>query len=129
MFPKLCVLIISVGVIGGGLLTTRQLRIQAAHELANVQRRVAEHDRQLWQLRVEIAERTLPEHIATKLEQLGPMAPIGPHRYQEFVQAELERSLDVASIGDGESAGKTPSAKSGSKAKPKPKARKVASAN
>lgn len=129
MFPKLCVLIVSVGVIGGGLLTTRQLRIQAAHELADVQRRVAEHDRQLWQLRVEIAERTLPEHVATKLDNLGPMAPIGPHRYQEFVQRELERSLDIAAVNGQEVPDRPGAKKPNAKAKPKPKGRKVASAH
>jgi hypothetical protein len=106
VFPKLCLLIVCVGIIGGVLLTTRQLRIQAAHELADVQQRVAQHDRQLWQLRVEIADRTLPAQVAVRIKGLGPVAPIGIERYQELVRREVEGMIDgqaeAMASGDGE---------------------------
>ena len=95
MFAKLCVLILGVGVIGVGLLTTRQLRIQAAHELAAGPRRVAAHDRALWMLRIEIAERTQPWVVAQKIESMGPMEPIGVHRLTEYAQREIERSVTI----------------------------------
>lgn len=102
MFWKLCVLILVIGVIGGVLLTTRQLRIQAAHELADVQRRVASHDRDLWQLRVEIARRTTPDEVSMRVKKLGPLAPIGAHRYQEFARREAELSATIVESGTSE---------------------------
>lgn len=96
MFAKLVALILALGVVGGVLLTIRQLRIQAAHELADVQRRVSDHDRQLWQLRIEIGARVQPEQVARRAESLGTMSPIGPYRYQELVQRETEAALAAA---------------------------------
>lgn len=77
MFWKLATLIVALGVLACVLLTVRQQRIQAAHELASIQRRVGDHDRTLWQLRVELAGRLSPkqiEMIATRTRSLQPIA-------------------------------------------------------
>lgn len=80
MFWKFVVLILSIGIIGGALLTMRQLRIQAAHELGAVQRRVGDRDRELWRLRIEIARTIRPDAVQARLlsvtGEVG-LSPIG----------------------------------------------------
>lgn len=71
MFAKFVALILAFGIVGGALLTMRQLRIQAAHELGAVQRRVGERDRELWQLRIEIARTVSPAAVRARLEARG----------------------------------------------------------
>lgn len=90
MFGKLVFLIVGVGVVAGVLLVNRQLRIQAAHELADAQRRVAQHDRTLWRLRAEIASRVTPQRVETAASRLGRLVAITPERFQEFVRREAE---------------------------------------
>lgn len=100
MFGKLAFLILSVGVIAGVLLVNRQLRIQSAHELADAQRRVAQHDRTLWRLRAEIASRVTPEHVQAAASRLGPLLPISQDRYLELVKREQEQAaLDAFVMG------------------------------
>lgn len=78
MFAKLCAVVISIGVVGCALLALRQSRLQAASELTQVQLRIAEHDRRLWQLRADIAERTTPRQIEEMASALGPLVPMVP---------------------------------------------------
>lgn len=92
MFGKLVFLIVGVGVVAGVLLVNRQLRIQAAHELADAQRRVAQHDRTLWRLRAEIASRVTPQRVEAAASGLGRLVAITPERYREFVRRETEQS-------------------------------------
>lgn len=89
MFAKLVLVILSVGITAGVLLATRQQRVQTAHELADVQRRVAEHDRTLWRLRAEIASRITPTRISAAAARLGPLAPINQDRLRELVLREV----------------------------------------
>jgi len=96
VFGKLVFLIVSVGIIAGVLLVNRQLRIQSAHELANAQRRVAEHDRTLWRLRAEIASRVTPERVQVLASRLGTLLPISDDRYVELVQREREEAMSEA---------------------------------
>ncbi|MBX3359000.1 MAG: hypothetical protein KF745_11305 [Phycisphaeraceae bacterium] len=73
MFAKICAVIVTVGVIGCVLLTNRQLRLQAVHDLAVLQKRVAEHDRALWHLRVEIAGSVTPGNVEQLARAIGPL--------------------------------------------------------
>jgi hypothetical protein len=73
VFAKIAAVIVAMGIVAGALLSLRQLRLQAVHELADVQRRVAEHDRTLWHLRVEIAARTTPARTDELAKSLGPL--------------------------------------------------------
>ncbi len=77
MLGKVCVLILSIGATGCGLLGYRQMRLQTLHELANVQKRLVLHDRDLFRLRSEIAERVTPARVAQLAADLGPMVSIG----------------------------------------------------
>ena len=88
MLAKLSVLIVGLGVLGCMLLGLRQLRTQAAHEMAEVQKRVAMHDRQLWALRSEIARRITPDKVEPMAVHLGALVTISPERYQALVRLE-----------------------------------------
>ena len=92
MAYKLATLIIGLGLIACVLLGIRQLRVQAAHEMADVQRRVASHDRDLWKLRTEIAKLTTPDNIETLAQKFGVLTPINSERYT--ILARLE-ALDL----------------------------------
>ena len=88
VFAKLSAVIVTMGAVACILLAVRQQRVQAAHELADVQRRVLEHDRTLWQLRSEIAAKTMPTSIAASTKRFGPLINNSPERYREMVRRE-----------------------------------------
>lgn len=92
MFGKLAFLILGLGIVAGVLLVNRQLRIQSAHELADAQRRVAQHDRTLWRLRAEIASRVTPERVQAAAVRLGTLKAISQDRYLELVKREQEEA-------------------------------------
>lgn len=96
MFGKLVFIILGIGVVAGVLLVNRQLRIQSAHELADAQRRVAQHDRTLWRLRAEIAGRVTPEHVQAAAARLGSLMPISHDRYLELVKREQDEAAREA---------------------------------
>ncbi|MHC4976060.1 MAG: hypothetical protein ACYTF7_05570 [Planctomycetota bacterium] len=58
------VLILAIGLTCAQLLSLRQSRIVAASELTESMHRRAEFDRGVMMMRLEIAKRTTPEHIA-----------------------------------------------------------------
>lgn len=92
MLAKLSLLIVSLGVLGCLLLGLRQQRTQAAHEMAEAQRRASMHDRQLWALRAEIARRITPDKIEPMAAHLGGLSPISAERYKMLMGLEaIER--------------------------------------
>ena len=95
MFAKIAVLIVSIGIVACALLGIRQGRIIAAAETAQVQRRVAEHDRTLWRLRIEIASRVTPEQVEGKALAFGTLRPLSAERLHELARAEA-RAADAA---------------------------------
>ncbi|MEM1329507.1 MAG: hypothetical protein AAGG07_02980 [Planctomycetota bacterium] len=76
MLAKLCVVIIASGCCASGLLTIRQSRIQAAHELTRSRLRILEHERQLQDVRARVAELTRPDALAESLQDPGRMHPV-----------------------------------------------------
>ena len=56
---------------GAGLLSTRQSRLQAAHEVTAARLRIREHDERLLELRAEIAEHVSPGAVRELLERRG----------------------------------------------------------
>jgi hypothetical protein len=100
MFEKMAALVVSMGVIACVLLSLRQQRVQAAHELAEVQRRVLEHDRTLWRLRAELAAQLTPEKVERASKKFGPLLPNGPDRLAELLKREAEEPV-VTSAVDG----------------------------
>jgi hypothetical protein len=80
VLAKIATVILTIGIVGCILLTTRQQRLQAVHDLAVLQRRVAEHDRTLWHLRAEIARNVQPRNVEALARALGPLEhiPVDP---------------------------------------------------
>lgn len=76
MFAKVAVLIIAIGLCACALLAARQLRIQAAHELAEARLRLMQRDNELWRLRAQIAARVTPEHVQALASRLNSLKPI-----------------------------------------------------
>jgi hypothetical protein len=77
VFAKVAVLILCIGLGACALLAARQMRTQAAHELAEARLRLMQRDNELWRLRAAIAARVTPERVqqlATKLSSLKPIA-------------------------------------------------------
>lgn len=100
MFAKIVVLILSLGMLAAALLANRQQRIQAAHDLALAQKRLVEHDRTLWRLRLEIASRITPAQIEIAGRRYGDLQPLRSERFHDMVRqeldaAELERDLTM----------------------------------
>jgi hypothetical protein len=83
VFAKVAVLILSIGLCACVLLAARQMRTQAAHELAEARLRLQQRDNELWRLRARIAAMVTPERVqqlATKLNSLKPIAADNPPR-------------------------------------------------
>lgn len=96
MFAKVVVLLVSMGLLAGALLANRQQRIQAAHDLADAQRRLSQHDRDLWRLRLEIAARVTPARVEAAANRLGTLVPIRAERYTDLLtRLSEQRELDA----------------------------------
>lgn len=80
MFLKIAVAILSIGLTAAGLLALRQLRLQAVHKSAVVERRIAEHDRLLWKLRGDIAMHITPQHVREMANRLGRIVYLNEDR-------------------------------------------------
>lgn len=78
MFAKLVVLIVSLAACACGLLCLRQMRTQAAHELAEARLRVLQRDNEFWRLRSRIAAKVTPEHVESLAAKLVPLKPVTP---------------------------------------------------
>lgn len=91
MFGKLVMVVLTIGVCACTLLSLRQARLQAAHELARAQLRVRECDDQLWALRAKIADRVRPEQVQQMAAALGSFRPMLP------LPGDLEKRTAYAS--------------------------------
>lgn len=70
MFAKLLLIIVAVGAVACALLVIRQQRIDTFHEMTQVHRRLSEHERTLWEMRAEIAERCRPSQVRLAMNGL-----------------------------------------------------------
>ena len=61
--PKLFIIIVTVGAIACSLLVIRQQRIDTFHEMSLIHHRLLAHERTLWELRSEIAQRCRPSQV------------------------------------------------------------------
>lgn len=78
MFAKLVVVVLTIGVCACTLLSLRQARLQAAHELTRAQLRVRESDDRLWAMRADIARRVVPDQVQQMASALGRFRPMLP---------------------------------------------------
>jgi hypothetical protein len=94
MFAKLMLIILAVGATACALLVIRQQRIDTFHEISLIHQRLLTHERTLWELRGEIAERCRPSQVRVVMNQLGgdwvPI-PTRPARSPEQPDIRLTR--------------------------------------
>jgi hypothetical protein len=76
VFAKVVALIVALALCACALLAARQMRLQAAHELAGARLRASQRENDLWRLRARIASRLTPEHISEMAARLGQLRPI-----------------------------------------------------
>lgn len=77
VFWKVMMLILSIGACGCTLLSLRQQRLDAVHEMAATQRAIVKADRDLLSLRIKIAQAVSIGRVDQLATALGPMGPIG----------------------------------------------------
>ena len=88
MFVKLLFIIMVVGATAWALLVIRQQRIDTFHEMSAVHQRLLNHERTLWELRSEIAQRCRPSQVRLAMNQIGgqwvpiPCSPPSPEQAQ-----------------------------------------------
>ncbi|MEQ8850882.1 MAG: hypothetical protein RIB32_03770 [Phycisphaerales bacterium] len=76
MFAKLFVIILAGALTATTLLTIRQQRIQAGHELVVAFEQSRVQKQRLWAMRVEIARLTTPTEVEAMARDLGDLDPI-----------------------------------------------------
>jgi cell division protein FtsL len=76
VFGKIVAMIVALGLCAAVLLTVRQLRTQASHELAQTRLRIMEQENELRRLKTQIAARVSPEHVKAMAARLGSLKPI-----------------------------------------------------
>lgn len=108
MLAKIAFLILSVGVSACVLLTVRQQRLEAVHDLADVQRSMSRLDQDLFRLRVAIAQGVAPERVTSLAVALGPMRPAGVDSLTDLLPpasavalAEQDESASEAAASGG----------------------------
>lgn len=79
---KVGFLILSIGLVACSLLALRQLRTQAAHELAQSRLRILHRDNDLWRVRTRIAEGTTPKRVQAMAGRMSGLQPITPELAQ-----------------------------------------------
>jgi hypothetical protein len=70
MFSKLLFIILAVGALAMALLVNRQQRIDTAHDISLLHQRLLDHERTLWKLQTEIAQRVQPSQVRAAIEAL-----------------------------------------------------------
>lgn len=75
MFAKLVVLILVFGASGIGVLSVRQSRLQAVHEMAESRHRIRQLDEQAGEIRAMIARACTPQRVHKMLREGGYYTP------------------------------------------------------
>lgn len=76
MLAKLCIVIMAVTLTAASMLTVRQQRLDAVYDMARSLERAAAHDRQLQEVRIDIARRVTPDAVMRMAGRVGPFEPI-----------------------------------------------------
>jgi hypothetical protein len=70
MFPKLLFAMLAAGAIACALLVNRQQRIDTAHEMSRVHEHLLLHQRTIWDLQSQIAQRCRPAEVRQAMQRL-----------------------------------------------------------
>jgi hypothetical protein len=110
MFGKLLFIIIAVCAVACALLVIRQRRIDTFHDMTRVHGRLLEHERTLWQMRAEIAERCRPSQVRLAMNGLHlEWVPL-PARPDALLGVDV-RLANGQSHGEAESPGMPPASR------------------
>lgn len=99
MFIKLVVLILVCGSSGVGLLSVRQSRLQAAHEMAEARHRSRRLDERAGEIRTQIAQACTPGRVIELLKAQDAYDPAVHHPAlfgNGFAGTETEAALEIA---------------------------------
>lgn len=93
MFVKLVFLILIFGGTGVGVLSVRQSRLQAVHEMAESRHRALQLNEQAGEIRSLIVRSSTPQRVHEIMESQGEFVPASSTPAQvEFVERVLERA-------------------------------------
>lgn len=96
MFAKLVVLIMVFGASGVGVLSVRQSRLQAVHEMAESRHRIRQLDEQAGEVRTLIVQTATPQRVHQMLVDRGYYSPASKSPAQlQLVQDVLEETADI----------------------------------
>jgi len=70
MLAKVLAILISAAAIAAALLVNRQQRIDTFHDISSAHQRMIDHQRDLWQLRCEVAHACRPAEVRIAMNQL-----------------------------------------------------------
>ena len=102
MFIKLVVLILVCGSSGVGLLSVRQSRLQAAHEMAEARHRTQRLSEQISEIRAQIAQACTPDQVnAMLLAQRERMLEDQPG-YDPAIHNRAQFAIDMRSSSEPE---------------------------
>ncbi len=106
MLAKLIVVVVLAAGTSAALLSVRQQRLEAVHEMAAAVERAAEIDRKLWTVRLEIARLSSPARVErlVAMSELGPWVPIPVLSRDAVVLGdggEVVRMLDDSVVAGG----------------------------
>ncbi|MFG0293586.1 MAG: hypothetical protein ACIAQF_13035 [Phycisphaerales bacterium JB065] len=91
MRAKLCIVILTVTLTAASLLTVRQQRLDAVYDMRRSLESAAALDRQLQEVRIDIARRVTPDSVTQLASAMGPMRPI-PAEWSDPILAVLTAS-------------------------------------
>ena len=102
MFIKLVVMILVCGSSGVGLLSVRQSRLQAAHEMAQARHRCQRLDEQTGEIRTHIAQACTPDRVVELLSSQDNFDPAVHHPTklgigQDAIESQLDQETTPAS--------------------------------
>ncbi|MDF1809185.1 MAG: hypothetical protein P1U42_05760 [Phycisphaerales bacterium] len=92
MFVKLVVMILVFGSSGVGLLSVRQSRLQAAHEMAEARLRVRMLEEQAGEIRTKIAAKCTPDRVMELIDNPENYEPAAYHRTQIIIEKGKQSS-------------------------------------
>jgi hypothetical protein len=99
VFAKIVASIVVIGGCACGVLAIRQMRTQAAHELAETRLRIMQRDNELWRLRTRIAQNVTPKRVhdmAARLSGLQTLTPELASGRQAMLAPAAPSSSDLA---------------------------------
>lgn len=102
MFIKLVVLILVCGSSGVGLLSVRQSRLQAAHEMAEARQRSQRHNERAGEIRSHIAQACTPDRVIELLKAQDGYDPAMHHQAKLMAGFDGIESGSDLEVDDGE---------------------------